>query len=173
METDPGLRESACSQCEAMLEDYLNGDLNASSAKRVEEHMEKCMDCRRAFNDAEASMRLFRAAGPLLDRAPDPGPEFARLVMARIRVETERRIAEGTSFWQPFVSMAWRFAATAMVVLAILLSYAVRGHNSPQQQVASVGQAALTDVFAPDPTRLPASQDEVLIMVAESDHGNH
>ena len=173
METDPGLRESACLRCEAALEDYLAGDLDASSAKKVEEHLEKCMDCRGALNDAEASMRLFRAAGPLLDRAPDPGPEFSRLVMARIRVETERRVAEGTSFWQPFVSMAWRFAATAMVVLAILLSYAVRGHNQPSQQVASVGQAPLTDVFSPDPTRAPTTQDEVLIMVAESDHGNH
>ena len=173
MKSDPGLKESACLRCETMLEDYMTGDLDASSSKRVEEHLEKCTNCRGALNDAEASKRLFRAAGPLLDWAPDPGPEFARLVMARIRVETERRIAEGTRFWQPFVSMAWRFAATAIVVLAILLSYAVRGHNPLPQQVASVGQAPLTDIFAPDPTRAPSTQDEVLIMVAESDHGNH
>ncbi len=45
--------------------------------------------------------------------------------MARIRMETER--AERTGFWQPFVTFAWRFAATAMVALVILLTYAVRG----------------------------------------------
>ncbi|MGH9691480.1 MAG: anti-sigma factor family protein [Candidatus Acidiferrales bacterium] len=173
MGTDTERKEPACRRYEAMLEDYLGGDLDAASAKRVAEHVEKCAGCRHALNDASASVRLLHAAGPLLASAPSPGPEFARLAMARIRTDADRRAAEGVAFWQPFVSMAWKVAATAMVVLVILLTYATRGNNLTQQQVTSVSQAGLTDVFSPDPTRAPANQDEVLIMVADSNHGNN
>ncbi|HVB58583.1 MAG TPA: zf-HC2 domain-containing protein [Candidatus Acidoferrales bacterium] len=171
METDTERKEPACRKYEAMLEDYLGGDLDAASAKTVAEHVEECAGCRHALNDASASVRLLHAAAPVLVSAPSPG--FARQVMARIRMDAERRAAEGVAFWQPFVSMAWKVAATAMVVLMILLTYATRGNNSAQQQVASVSQAGLTDVFSPDPTRAPANQDEVLIMVADSNHGNN
>jgi Putative zinc-finger len=173
MGTDIRGGRSACRQYEALLEDYVNGRLDKGSTNRVAEHLGGCEVCRRAFDDAAASVRLLRAVGPLISKSPKPGPEFSRLVMARIRVESDRRVAEGLGFWQPFVSMAWRLAATAMVVLVILLTYATRGNNSPQPQVASVSQPALTDVFAPDPTRAPANQDEVLIMVADEEHGNH
>jgi len=78
------------------------------------------------------------------------------------------------SYWQPFVSFAWRFAATAMLALMILLTYAVRGRGRTREVVGPIGQqSAIVDVFSPDPTRTPANQDEVLIMVAESAHGSH
>jgi len=89
--------------------------------------------------------------------------------MARIRSDAEQA-GDRSGFWQPFVVFAWRFAATAMVALVILLTYAVRGHYAPR--TAAGLQGPLADVFAPDPTRVPANQDEILIMVAETDHAN-
>jgi len=56
------------------------------------------------------------------------------------------------------------------VVLVILLTYAVRGGRTQRQR--AMVQAPLADVFAPDPTRVPANQDEILLMVAETDHSN-
>ena len=92
--------------------------------------------------------------------------------MARIGLEKERRAAERLSYWQPFVSFAWRFAATAMLALMLLLTYAVRGRGRTREVVGPIGQQSVVDVFSPDPTRTPANQDEVLIMVAESTHGS-
>ena len=33
-----------------------------------------------------------------------------------------------------------------------------------------IGQQQIADVFAPDPTRVPANQEEVLLMLAEGNH---
>lgn len=171
MESDAQHRGPACNQYEWLLADYLGGECGSADSARVAAHLRECPGCRAAFEDARLGTRFLRAGLPLMDRSPEPRPEFARTVMARIRVEKDRRTAERTGFWQPFVSFGWRFAATAMVALVILLTYAVRGHNALSRG-ASIGQAPLADVFAPDPTRVPANQDEILIMVAETDHAN-
>jgi len=172
MEMDRYRKTTACSRYENLLEDYLEGDCNSSDSAKIEAHLRDCSNCRGTFDAALAGARFLRAGLPLLDKSLEPRPEFARTVMARIRLEKDQRATERTSFWQPFVSVAWRFAATAMLALVILLTYAVRGHNSVQQRAASIGQGPLADVFAPDPTRVPANQDEILIMVAGTDHSN-
>src|ERR1700677_205237 len=129
MRTDTNLGATACRQYEQRLGEYLAGELDPLYARSVEEHMTECANCRSAFENARDTVRLFDIAGPYFERAPEPRPEFARLTMARIRVENDRRAAEGSSLWQPLVSFAWRFAATAMLALMILLTYAVRGHG--------------------------------------------
>jgi anti-sigma factor RsiW len=169
MEMDRHEPTSGCSRWEGLLGDYLSGECGVSEFAEVGEHLRACSNCRAALDEARAGDRLLRAGLPLLDRSPEPRPEFARTVMARIRMEKDRSAVERTGFWQPFITVAWRFAATAMVALVILLTYAVRGHNSVQR-VTSVTQGPLADVFAPDPTRVPANQDEILLMVAETDH---
>jgi predicted anti-sigma-YlaC factor YlaD len=173
MGTETNLSGSACRQYEALLEDYLAGDLDSVCAKSAEQHLASCIHCRSAFQDAKVGAQLFRIAAPVLEKAPGAGPEFARLTMARIRMEKERRVAEGASFWQPLASFAWRFAATAILALMILLTYAVRGRGPSRAVVGPIGQQQLSDVFAPDPTREPADQDEFLLMVAETNHVEH
>lgn len=171
MDMDTQQMGPACNRYEGLLADYLSGECNSADSARVGGHLRECLNCRAAFEHAQAGARLLRLGLPLLEKSPGPRPEFARTVMARIAIEKDRRAAERTGFWQPFVSFGWRFAATAMVALVILLTYAVRGHNALRRG-ASIGQAPLADVFAPDPTRVPANQDEILIMVAETDHAN-
>ena len=95
------------------------------------------------------------------------------MVMARVRKEKEERAAVGASSWQPLISLAWRFAATETLALAILLTYAVAGLKRPQAELAAVSSAEMHDIFSPDPTRAPADRDEVLMMVGESGHASH
>jgi len=91
--------------------------------------------------------------------------------MARIRAD-KALAQEGVSFWQPFVSMAWKFAATAAFGLALLLTYTVSGSNNRgQTEVASMSQFDAQDIFSPDPTTPPADRDEILMMVTGSDYG--
>jgi predicted anti-sigma-YlaC factor YlaD len=154
---------------EGLLANYFESECDPSESAMIEAHLRECTNCRSAFEDAQRGTRFLQAGLPLLDRSAEPRPEFARNVMARIRIEKDMYAKERTGFWQPFVSVAWRFAATAMLALVVLLAYAVRGHNA---RGVSMGQSPLADVFAPDPTRVPADQDEILIMVAETDHSN-
>jgi anti-sigma factor RsiW len=168
MEMDMEQRAPACGRYEELLADYLAGECTPTESAQAELHLRDCVNCRTALEDSRAGARFLSVSLPLLEKSPEPRPEFARVAMARIRMETEH--AERTGFWQPFVAFAWRFAATAMVALVILLTYAARGHNVPGRAVGV--QGPLADVFTPDPTRAPASQDEFLIMVAETEHAN-
>jgi hypothetical protein len=166
------LTGTACKEYEALFDDYLGDQLDVASLQVAAQHLSVCANCRNAFEAASEGARLFHAAGFVLDPSPTPGPAFSRVVMARIGLEKERRAAERISYWQPFVSFAWRFAATAMLALMLLLTYAVRGRSRSRQVVGPIGQPVV-DVFSPDPTTAPANQDEVLIMVAESAHAKH
>jgi hypothetical protein len=105
--------------------------------------------------------------------SPDPGPGFSRVVMARIRAEMSRR-GEQKSIWQPFISLAWRFAATATLALAVLVTFDAVRHiqYGPQTNMDYATVTETRDLF-PDPSSPPANRDEVLMMVADTNHGQH
>jgi len=159
--------KGACPEFEALLEDHLSGELSGADAEKLAKHMEACAACGDALEEAAAGTRLLHIA----EAAPDPGPGFSRTVMARIRAEMSRR-GEEKSIWQPFVVVAWRFAATATLALAVLVTFDASRH-SRSASLSNVAFAPATeshDLFA-DPTRPPASRDEVLMMLVETDHG--
>jgi len=166
MPKDMGLGNAACGQYEALLEDYLNGELSAADAKVAAEHWQSCAGCSAALQHAAASLRLLRAA----KSSADPGPGFARMVMARIRAAEIDQAARRSSFWQPFVSFGWRFAATATLALAVFVSYNAGWGHRLQPNVATARPTETTDLFAPEPARVPANGDEVLMMVADNSH---
>lgn len=160
-------RSAACSEYEVLLEDFVNGELDGADAKTLAEHLKDCGGCRLAFQNASACARLLHAAEP----TPDPGPGFARLVMARIRSEESK--AEGKSIWQPFISLAWRFAATAAVGLVALMTYDLTGHFRADRNLAVLQPGETRDLFSSDTaTNPPRSRDDVLILVSESNHGD-
>ena len=74
MPTDTGFEMTACTKYEALLEDYLEGTLDAAESMAVEKHWRNCGSCRIALDQASASVRLLRSAGP----PAGPGPAFAR-----------------------------------------------------------------------------------------------
>ncbi|MGA9631621.1 MAG: hypothetical protein WBQ63_09380, partial [Candidatus Acidiferrales bacterium] len=86
-------------------------------------------------------------------------------------VEVERG-AERVGFWQPFVSFGWRFAVTATLALGLLVTYDAGWGRHPQPN-APTARPIVRDLFTPDPVNTPANGDEALIMVAETNHGNH
>jgi len=160
MATDSELGRAACLKHEARVEDYLNGELSGAEAKAAIEHWQNCPPCRARLEDAALSTRLLRAAEP----SPDPGPGFARRVMARIRTVENERSALRASFWQPFVSFGWRFAATATLALMALVSYNARWGHPAQPNVVTVRptEGMSMDILSPEPTTVAASGDEVL-----------
>jgi hypothetical protein len=93
--------------------------------------------------------------------------------MARIRAAEEQRTSERAGFWQPFVWLGWRFALTATLALAVLVTYDARWQKHPQPDLASA-RPIVRDLFSPDPARtLPASGDETLMMVADTSHAKY
>lgn len=168
MATDTGARYAACPEYELLLENYLNGELTGAEAQRAEAHVKSCAACREAWESAVEGAALLRAAAS----AGDPGPAFSRVVMARIRAAEEQATAERGGFWQPFVSLGWRFALTATLALALLATYDA-GWGKRSQPNTPDARPIVRDLFTPDPVNTPANGDEVLMMVAETNHGDH
>jgi anti-sigma factor RsiW len=168
MRANNGAIYTACTKYESLLEDYLDGNLEEADAAVAAEHWNSCDGCRGALEDAAASVRLLRVAGP----AADPGPAFSRIVMARIRASESDTRSERSISWQPVVSLAWRFAATAALALCVMVTYNAGWGRHSQPSTAAVRPMQMTDIFAPDPGIPPADGDEVLMLVAEGGHGN-
>jgi hypothetical protein len=155
---------AACSQYEVMLEDRLQGVLRGAEAGMLAEHLQSCVGCRAALEDAAASARLLAIA----EASPDPGAGFSRIVMARIRQELQS--SEGKSIWRPFVSVAWRFAASASFALVLLVSYELGRHSQWQSDQSIVAENRMPEIV-PERPSLPANRDEVILMMADTSHG--
>ncbi len=169
---DQGFIERACADYEMLLEDYLAGDLRGADAERATAHLATCAACRGALEEAAGSARLVEVAGILAGQAPEPGPAFAPIVMARIR-GAEQPSAPETRFWRPFVWLAWRFAATAALALAALVTYSTVRHGAAFGNTTVAAQTDTRDIFSPDPALAPASRDDVLMMVAGNENGKN
>jgi len=167
MATDTNFGSAACSKYELLLADYLDGELADADAKSVAGHLSDCSSCQDAVERATASLRFLRAVEP----SADPGPGFSRMVMARIRTAQHDPTPERAGFWQPFVSMGWRFAATAALALVVLVTYDAGWGRHPQPNTTTARLMGVSDIFAPDPVNPPANRDEVLMMVADTTHG--
>ncbi len=168
MATDTEFGNTACTNYEALLEDYLEGALSAADAKIAEQHWQNCASCRAALELAASSVQLLRLAGP----SDGPGPAFARTVMARIRAVDQDRSAERAGFWQPLVHLGWRFAATATIVLGVMVSYDAGWGRHAQPNGVVARPSSVSDIFGPDPAKAPANRDEVLMMVEDTNNGN-
>ncbi|MGH9685381.1 MAG: zf-HC2 domain-containing protein [Candidatus Acidiferrales bacterium] len=159
---------SACAEYEALLEDMLHEDLTGVDAARAADHVKTCSGCREAYDAAVFSARVFRVAGSAVERAPQPGPAFARIVMARVHEERSR--ADDKGIWQPLMAFAGRLAMVAALALAALLAYGAMW-RAPQTTATAAMRAADSQGLFGGPAAVPASRDEVLMMVADTSHG--
>jgi predicted anti-sigma-YlaC factor YlaD len=155
---------TACTEFEVALEDHLQGSLRGPEAASLTEHLRSCVGCRAALEDATASARLLAIAEP----SPDPGPGFSRIVMARIRQQLQAN--EGKSIWRPFVSVAWRVAASAAFALVLMVSFELGRQSQSQSDQSIVAQNRMPEIV-PDRPSLPGSRDEVILMMADTSNG--
>jgi len=154
----------ACPEYEAVLEDYLSGALENGASRKVAEHLKSCAGCSRALEGAAAVSEMLRGA----ERVPDPGPSFTHMVMARVRTaEVESR----TSFWEPFVSLAWKFATTAALALVVMLAYATHGTSPTTNNTVATAapQGEMQQMLMAGQSMVPATRSDLVRMVTEAD----
>lgn len=161
---------AACREFEALFEDALSAESTGGDARRLAEHVKVCEACRAAWDDARGGTALLRMAAKVAEAAPFPGPGFERVIMARIRAHRENEKKSG--IWQPLVFLASRLAISATLALGLLLAYDITGNPSTSANVASLRAAQPGDLLG-DGVNLPANRDDVMMMVAENDHGKH
>lgn len=86
---------------------HFYGEHRASEAQRVIEHLETCAPCRASWMDLGDTLKLVDAVP-----APEPGPEFERLMWARVQQALPK---PRTSWWS--VARLLPLAAAAAVVV--------------------------------------------------------
>ncbi|HEV3254764.1 MAG TPA: hypothetical protein VG033_10165 [Candidatus Acidoferrales bacterium] len=87
-------------------------------------------------------------------------------MMALIREEE----TQGAKFLKPLEVLAWRLAISASLAVALLIGYGLRPRTEAQTVIMSARQAGTEEIF-PDPDQQPASRDEVLLEIAQTNHG--
>lgn len=161
-----------CRKFEPLLEDYLRGRSPRSTADLLDSHLESCANCRDAMDDLRISTRLVSGA---FEPAVDPGPGFARTVMARINI-AEQWIQEQASFWRPIEALSLRLVFSAALALIFLFAYSLRVRNAPvaPQPEPSAIFSQQTEAFQPASfSPSPSNNDEVLMAIAERNHEQH
>jgi hypothetical protein len=90
--------------------------------------------------------------------------------MAHIR-QWERDRAEEKSIWSPFVSLAWKFAATSAVAIALLLTFDVSSHHSIAADGSYLAATDDSGLFSDSGYTQQDRDDFLLTAPAEGTHG--
>ncbi len=125
---------SDCRDWRHLLGAYALGDLADEERASLEAHLEGCPECRAEAEALDAVARLLPLADP--DRfgqpAPQPSPELGKLIAATIG--RERRVVRRRRRWRFGLTLGGAAAATAAVLLAILVLPG-DGSGQPEQHV--------------------------------------
>jgi predicted anti-sigma-YlaC factor YlaD len=161
-----GLKQRGCREYEVRMEDHLGVAPEAvESDPELTAHLRECAQCRESFAAAQLSGRLFFSAE---EPEVQPSEAFVTRVMAAIHQEQARLLAPA-AVWRPLEVLASRFALVAAVVLLALSVFL--GEFAPALRQPDVG--ATTEIAGdwPEPPTPPATQDEVLMSLAEAENG--
>jgi anti-sigma factor RsiW len=155
-----------CADFRTLLEGFSRGELTRESTAAIERHVAECVWCRESVNDAKACSAMMRDGYPPI---PEPGPRFTQEVMAQVREMEECRGRERIA-WRPLQLLAGRLALSAALALGVLLAYVFRpGFALPPTALG--GTLSVTTEIVGDAVQQPASGDDVLLAIAERDHG--
>jgi hypothetical protein len=150
----------ACPEYQASLEDVLReGEACVPPGSPLERHLQDCVDCRLALNDALMASKLMLHA-----RYPERSSSsaFVTRVMASIREATRAP----NTIWRPLELLASRLALVAAVVL-LLLSVYLR-EFAPGRGTVAVNGAVEIGAGMPEPPAQPGDADEVLLSLSDT-----
>jgi hypothetical protein len=86
--------------------------------------------------------------------------------MAGIRAAEDRQATQQARFWKPLEVLAWRFTLSAALALSLLVAYGLGTRSSPP--VLTTSQMQADGILE---AQQPLTGDEVLLSLAESNHG--
>ena len=112
-----------CNDFAQRLDDLLDGRLHALGRKSLEEHLERCADCRKRYEHAMAVLESVRKLTP-----PAPHPGFIDQALSRA---TRPVPVAAHSKWRPVLGMA----LAASLVLGVALGVFLATRPDPVQAV--------------------------------------
>ena len=146
---------------------YLEADLDPSEQARIEEHLAGCPDCRREYRELRHTVDLLRGLP-----APDPPPDLADRVIARLRAGEGRPglVARCQARIADLAGVPWSTSVAAVAVgLAALVM--VRGLDVSLEIPGWSHSEAVprVEIAVESPAQLPAPADRPLGTSPEPD----
>lgn len=132
----------------------------AAAEPEVRAHVKDCARCSAEMDDVIYALSLLRANRPA---TADPGPAFAARVMQAI-AEREQHGSSPGSLWFAVPAVAARLAWVSAAVLLVASTWMYE--QRPSAPAPSAAKNVSADVFL-EPAPPPATQDEILVSLAE------
>ena len=88
--------ETRCRDVRPLLEDFVDGNLEAATVTRIRTHLAGCVDCRGQHEEAVSIPVRMRAL-----RAPEPPAELLPAVLAAVAAVDAHEGQRGRIFWKP------------------------------------------------------------------------
>jgi hypothetical protein len=159
-----------CRDYEARLEDYLQGHDDSE----LNEHLERCANCREALENSRTGGQLLRDCLVPADKTDVPArlerrSAFVAGVMSKIRDE-ETRAASPAAFWNPLEFLASRLSLTAAMILFALSVYIVGFAPRRSPILPASAGSELNAADFPQPPGDPESNEEVLQSLVERNY---
>jgi hypothetical protein len=150
-----------CRDYRGTLQEFLTADVpNAEMDARLKAHLRECALCHEAVETAALASRLVLGEQPPV-RVSEA---FVTRVMAAIR-EQQVLLTGSAAIWRPLELLASRVAVIASVVLLGLTLYLAE--FAPARNVVAVSSPPEIGAGLPERPAFPASDDDVLISLAE------
>src|SRR5687768_7526193 len=123
-----------CEECQVLVEEYFDGELDQRTARAVSVHMESCSSCHTALDQLSSEHRVYQS----YDRDLDVSPAMWFNVQHRLAQKHQRRLpgfftrpqAEFTRLISLRFSMA---TAVALMLLAVAATIAVMNYLERQE----------------------------------------
>src|ERR1700722_10575210 len=156
--------ENSCEKFEARMEDAAERGQQIALTNDLSAHLSSCAHCRESLEAVALSQSLLRSG---LEPTVAPGPFFTKRVMAVIRAEEARQLAQGSIFWSPLRDLAARMAMTAAVIVMALTIYAYSSGAVFSGGAAAQNETSYELVPHQQLDPQPQSKDDVLLSLVE------
>jgi hypothetical protein len=158
-----------CSDCQDLLSDYLDEDLNENSRNSVSNHLKNCRECKIVYQDLDQIIKVSR-------ELPSLAPENALWlgIEKEIRDLTQSPPHPQASLWARFWGYRWQFslsmpqlAGSAIALVLLFLAFGSLSAWLPQATFkagaaqATVMARPINNIINPEEAELKASIDRL------------
>lgn len=127
-----------CDKVKRMLSLVLDGEAPAELRVAVEDHIERCAECRKEFQELKEIKALLQSM---------PSPEMPSYLTAR----TLARLREKESAHPGFIPVLWRIAAVLLVAvglgLGVVIGQGLAGNGGTGDEIATLNAEPTLEEF--------------------------
>lgn len=118
-----------CNETQHLLDGYVDGELDSTSTLEIEQHLQACAECSRAYNN-QLALRTAIGAGSLYFTPP---ANLQKRIQASLRQESKSKTVPGVLSWR-WIGIATALAAVLLITLGLVHVLSIPSADDPLTQ---------------------------------------